>query len=408
MKTKQYLHIIWLMMALFIASNAWAHQIILGVDQGKYINFPKNAKYIYVDNPNLLKVELIKDKLYITARQKGATNININNNKDETIAKYHILSITSFDTIKSLISSVNSQVNIIMENNVVYIKGTTKHQKDKETIENIVVKEVFPLKVKNHIQVIPPKQIYLQVRVMSMSKSISDAFKPNSLFNYTSGDVFVDLAFFRNQINNVFSGVGASVNTDKFNMEQLLDLLESRGLVSTLSKPNLVTEIGESASFSSGGKFPFVVAQDNNVNTINLKEFGVQLSFLPKYIENSEVYLQINANISDLSANSFNQSVPIIDEKNINTNVHLPFGKSLAIGGLVEHKVEVSKSYHPIFTKIPIVGQLFRKADSGFAESEVIVLITPYIVNPATTSKFKHTQDYITISHQQRGYHVRQ
>jgi pilus assembly protein CpaC len=179
----------------------------------------------------------------------------------------------------------------------------------------------------------------------------------------------------------------------------IIQALESRNMLRTLAKPNLVTHSGKEAKFISGGEFPFPVSQQNNAITIEFKEFGVALLFTPLVQDGEMISLKVRPEVSSLDftqglvATGFR--IPVIRKNQAFTNVSLKDGESFAIGGLINNEVRQVVSKVPLLGDIPVLGALFRSTEFQNNESELLFMVTvklvkaPPVGSPATPDPTK-------------------
>jgi pilus assembly protein CpaC len=175
-----------------------------------------------------------------------------------------------------------------------------------------------------------------------------------------------------------------------------LDALDQEGLGTILAEPNLVAISGETASFLVGGEFPYPVPQDQNI-TIEFKQFGMSLSFTPTVLNSNMINLRVRPEVSELdNQNSISVpvgsgssvvSVPGLKTRRAETSVELGDGQSLAIAGLISSKIANSYSSLPGLDSIPILGALFRSTKFQRDQTELVIIVTPYVIKPASRTK---------------------
>ncbi len=175
------------------------------------------------------------------------------------------------------------------------------------------------------------------------------------------------------------------------NLGATIEALETRGLVETLAEPNVLAENGKQASFLAGGQFPYPVAQgagagSGAVITIQFKDYGVRLSFIPTITPRGTIHLQVAPEVSALDfADSVTISgftVPAITMRRVKTEVELQDGQSFAIGGLLDNTESETFLKIPFLGDIPILGRFFQSLQRTKNNTELIVIVTPEIVNP--------------------------
>ena len=170
----------------------------------------------------------------------------------------------------------------------------------------------------------------------------------------------------------------------------MIDALAAEGLVSILAEPNLTTVSGEPASFLAGGEFPIPVAQGSDRVSVEFRRFGVSLEFVPTVLSCDLINVRVKPEVSELSKNGAVQvsgfQIPAIATRKADTVVELASGQSFAIGGLIRRNFTTDINNVPWLGDIPILGALFRSSRFQKDESELVIIVTPYIVRPATTA----------------------
>ena len=175
------------------------------------------------------------------------------------------------------------------------------------------------------------------------------------------------------------------------NLGATIEALEARGVVQVLAEPNLLAENGHQASFLAGGEFPYPVVQGSsaggtNAVTIQFRQFGVRLNFIPKIMPSGAIRLQVAPEVSSLDyVNGITVSgftVPGISVRNVNTEVELAEGQSFAIGGLLDNRETQTMDKIPFIGDIPILGKFFQSRTLTKSNTELMVIVTPQIVRP--------------------------
>ena len=165
-----------------------------------------------------------------------------------------------------------------------------------------------------------------------------------------------------------------------------LDLGETTGLVTTLAEPTLTALSGETASFLAGGEFPIPISQSLGTVTIEYKQYGVGLAFTPTVLEDGRISMRVRPEVSELSTegairlNGFD--VPALTTRRAETTVELGSGQSFMIGGLLRNSGNNSIDRAPCLGNLPILGALFRSTSFRRNETELVIVVTPYLVRP--------------------------
>ncbi len=200
---------------------------------------------------------------------------------------------------------------------------------------------------------------------------------------------------------NQTAGGGVQWQSSNSRVQSVLRALEQDGLVHTLAEPNLTAISGETANFLAGGEFPVPVPQavsgTTTTVTIQFKPFGVGLAFTPVVLSEGRISLKVSTEVSELS----NQgavilsgfAIPALKVRRAETTVELPSGGSLAMAGLLSDQSKQALSGYPGLKNLPVLGALFRSRDFQKNETELVVLVTPYVVKPVARSKLAQPDD---------------
>ena len=170
-----------------------------------------------------------------------------------------------------------------------------------------------------------------------------------------------------------------------------LDLAERDGLVTTLSQPNLTALSGETAEFLAGGEFPIPLSQGLGTTTIEYKKYGVSLAYTPTVLSNGRISIRVRPEVSELSSqgaitlNGF--SVPALTVRRAETTVELGSGQSFMIAGLLSNNAQNTIDKAPGVGDLPILGNLFRSTEFRKGQTELVIVVTPYLVNPVDDSE---------------------
>ena len=185
--------------------------------------------------------------------------------------------------------------------------------------------------------------------------------------------------------NNGLSGGVTSGNTT---ISQAIRAMERDGLVRTLAEPNLTAVSGETAKFLAGGEYPIPVVDNTGKVSVNFKEFGVGVAFTPVVMSEGRISLRISTEVSELSDNGAvtlsSITIPALKKRQANSVVEMPSGGSLAIAGLISDDTRQNIDGFPGAKDVPIIGTLFRSRDFIRKETELVVIVTPYIVRPTS------------------------
>ena len=249
---------------------------------------------------------------------------------------------------------------------------------------------------------VKPQQVLLQVHVAEIARA---ALKELGFSFRALGQTFQGAAFPGNPFAVAIGTVGPVVANGLFGQTSpdfalagstiflssgnrdyagLIRAMSDRQVLRTLAKPNLITQSGKEAKFLSGGEFPYPVAQQNNAISIEFKEFGVGLVFLPVVVDGETINLRVRPEVSSLDFSQGLQSsgfnIPVIRKNEAATTINLKDGESFAIAGLINNEVRQAVAKIPVLGDIPILGALFRSTRFQNNETELLFLVTVKLV----------------------------
>jgi pilus assembly protein CpaC len=293
----------------------------------------------------------------------------------------------------------SENINVASENNLVVLRGTVKDLTDSDRAVQIASTAGKVINLM-YVDVPPtPQQILLKVRFASVDRSLEKQFginffstgATNTIGTVTTGQFtppvisnpavptttlsnLLNIFFFRPDLN-----LGATIQA-----------LEDQGLAQVLAEPNMLTEDGKQASFLAGGEYPYPVVQGTSGGSgtvsIQFKQFGIRLNFIPTITPRGTIRLQVAPEVSSLDfANGVTISgftVPGLDVRKVQTEVELGEGQSFAIGGLLDNREQKTFEKIPFIGSVPILGRFFQSIQKTRTNTELIVIVTPEIVQP--------------------------
>jgi pilus assembly protein CpaC len=198
--------------------------------------------------------------------------------------------------------------------------------------------------------------------------------------------------------NGAFSLL-AGFASKSWNLQFLLDALNQEGLLTTLAEPNLVALSGQTASFLAGGEFPIPVAQSLGVVGVEFKQFGVKLDFTPTVLNDHRISLKVRPEVSQIdtsaSVNTNGVLVPGLSVRRADTTVELGSGQSFAIAGLLQNNTSNIISQVPGLGSLPVLGKLFSSSNYQNNKTELVIIVTPYLVEPTNPDRLRSPLDSV-------------
>ncbi len=375
----------------------------LGKDKTMVLDLPRNARDILIGNPEIAEVVARSArKSYIIGKAFGSTNIiyfdarnhriaNIVINIEPDVAALSHLFDTKMPESRIHVEAING--NIVLSGRVrsaaqvgraVAIAGKYINPGSTSTKEQLDTKNVINMLTYN-----AREQVMLKVSIVEMQRNsvkqlgidlsaISNI--GSSIINFSNSNPFT--------LGNATGGLTGSF-TPSGSTSSVIKALESIGVVKTLAEPVLTAISGESANFLAGGEFPIPAGYDSDTHTVTVdyKPFGVGLTFTPVVLDRGRISLKVNTEVSEITSEgsfaiSTSISLPAIKVRRATTTVELPTGGSLVLAGLIQESTKKTISGIPFFKDVPILGSLFRSVDFINNETELVIIATPYLVDP--------------------------
>jgi pilus assembly protein CpaC len=299
---------------------------------------------------------------------------------------------------------VSGQVHNSMDADAV-VQAITPYLADKEVLIN-------------RMTVDRPLQVQLRVRITEVDRNVTQQlginwqslgnaagnfygglFSGRSIYNLSqpitsaSGSTSYPVNLPSNNAFSIFGGF----KTNNVDIRALIDALNQEGLLTVLAEPNLVALSGQTASFLAGGEFPIPVSQTNGAISVEFKQFGVKLDFTPTVLNDNRISLKVRPEVSQIdstaSVTTNGVTVPGLSVRRADTTVELGSGQSFAIGGLLQSNTSDLVSQVPGVGSIPILGKLFSSTNYQNNKTELVIMVTPYIVEPTDPAKLRTPLD---------------
>lgn len=364
-----------------------SERMTLTVNTSRIIEFPFEVPKMLVNNPEMVRVVPLSPKsVQVSAIKSGVTQLNVWNS-DEEITSVDLIIIGDVRELEMVLKTEfpDAALKLRPLNNSLYISGFVPRASDVSQV-SLIAKDYFP-KVINNMTVGGVQKILLHVKAMEVSRTklrslgvdwaviTEDAFLSQSVSGLLAITEPGDIIPKGSGTNNFLIDSG---DTQFFGF---LEALRKDDLVKLLSEPTLTTVSGRAAKFNVGGEVPVPVPQAQGVTTIQYKEFGTSVDFVPIVLGNGNIRLEVKAAVSEVdpSLSTFiaGGSVPGFRQRYADTGVEMKSGQTLAIAGLVYNKVETSTRGTPWLMDVPWVGAAFRRNSEKVNEVELVILVTP-------------------------------
>lgn len=375
--------------------------LAVSVNEGKKLELPGPADTVFVATPEIADVQVITPtSIMVYGRKPGETTITASKKDGTVLLERRILVEKDLGKLQNVLGKMMPRIQALPVPGGIVLQGQADSSLEAADAQRIASKFLSRDKdeVINRLKVSGSEQIQLRVRVAEVNKSVNKVFGINwdavsLLGNFTLG--LQQGASFFNRASNGFTRVqndgamfGGYNSGSKIQINGLIDALAEDGLVSVLAEPSLTAKSGETATFLSGGEFPVPVPQQNGAITVIFKPYGVSLSFTPTVIGRDRISVQVRPEVSELTtAGSItlnNVTIPALITRRAETTVELGSGQTFAIGGLIRSTQNNDIRKFPFLGDMPVLGALFRSTQFRNNQSELVILVTPYIVHPSS------------------------
>jgi pilus assembly protein CpaC len=399
--------------------------LLLAVGESRVVNLPANLSDVVIANPDVLDVHVRSQRqIYLIAKAPGETNVFVTTSDGQMLYANAVRvgnNLTSLDQMLKL-AMPDADVQISTMNGMVLLTGTVAAPEDSAEAERLV--QAFSGKdmtVVSRLRTATPLQVNLQVRIAEVNKNfvksiglnlinsqrlvsgflfgigqgnpgsisyvpVADPNTGKVLVDPNTGRAVVDTNY---KFNYQSAGLtlGGAGHIAGMDLMGTLDLAETQGLAATLANPNLTALSGETASFLAGGEIPIPISQGGNSGiSVEYKQYGVSLAFTPTVLADGRISMRVRPEVSQLDDGSAVKlsgfAIPGVSTRRAETTIELGSGQSFMIGGLLSSNSGNSASKAPFLGDIPILGNLFKSQQWRRQETELVIIVTPYLVRP--------------------------
>jgi pilus assembly protein CpaC len=362
----------------------------LGLSKSAVIKLPANAKEVIVGDSAVVDVVLRqKDKAYFFARAVGQTNIFFFDADGQEILHLDLEVALDSKGLRQLLdrSIPGNSIQIDSTGRNIVLKGSVANAAEAKMAEDLASRFASnsgaegESAVVNLLQIAQGSQVTLKVRVVELKRTVLKQLGVNLGAEVSIGSVNVDLL---NRTTSVDNSVLNSIFSDQ-GITMQIEALEEQGLAKTLAEPTLTAISGAPASFLAGGQYPYRVCNLNDEQTVEFCEiqfepYGVSLSFTPTVLSENRIALNIATEVSELGERVLGN--PAIDTRKAQTSVEIPSGGSLMMAGLIKDVSTQKLRGTPGLRTLPVLGALFSSRDYQQNQTELVVIVTPYIAEP--------------------------
>lgn len=426
-------------------------EVALSVGRGQLVTLPTAVADVWTSNGDVADVYVSSPRqIHLFGKAAGEATVFATTASGQVVYATNVrigANINSLDRMLKL-AMPEAAITATTMNGLVLLTGTVAAPSDGEEAERLVKAFLGDnIDVISRLKTATPLQVNLQVKIAEVSRSLSKEIAVNltsrdqtnglragiiqgrnfgtigtqdlsslpkldasSLYGLPAGTLSLPFDPVSGQFITRgasalnFAGLGAGKTTLGFlgslfglDIGGALDLAEKNGLVSTLAEPNLTALSGETASFLAGGEFPIPISQSLGTISIEYKQYGVSLAFTPTVLADGRISMRVRPEVSQLSSegavvlNGF--SVPAFTTRRSETTVELGSGQSFMIAGLLQNSNVNSIDKTPGLGDVPVLGALFRSTGYRRNQTELMIIVTPYLVKPVSANDIKLPTD---------------
>lgn len=418
-------------------SSTQDNAILMSVGGSRVVNLGSAMSDVVIADPDVVDVHVrSQNQLYLIAKKAGETTVFATAKNGKVLFSGTVRvgnNLTSIDDMLRL-AMPGAEIAVNKMNGMVLLTGTIQAPEDAAEAERLtqafVGKDVT---VVSRLRMATPLQVMLQVKIAEVTKDVGHKIGMNitglgtgsgSFSGYinradrnfvTDGDFSpltpaanITRQWTFNSPTDGSTSLGFVAKLLGMDVAAALDLAESSGLATTLAQPNLTSLSGETASFLAGGEYPYTVNNGpSSGNSIEFKQYGVQLAFTPTVLADGRISLRVRPTVSSLDF-SVNASIPALKSRTAETTVELGSGQAFMIAGLLNAETSNGVDKVPGLGDIPILGSLFKSRSFQRNETELVIVVTPYLVKPMNAQDVRLPTDGYRNATQLQGLLLQQ
>ena len=383
--------------------------------RGRLVTLAQPMSDLFVANPDIADVQVRSPtQLYVFGRKTGETTVSATNKAGQVLYAATVRVGTNQDSVQAMLSLAMPEARVVATpmNGLVLLTGTVAAPADAAEAERLTQAFVGPdTKVLSRLKTATPLQVMLQVRIAEVSRSfvknigVNLRTQPQTVGNpsfagvsgspgsitYNAGTGGKTSTFTEGAQRATLALAGHALGADFLST---LEAGETIGQVSTLNNQTLSALSGETASLLAGGQIPIPVSQGLGAVSIEYKNYGVSLAFSPTVLADGRISMRVRTEVSQLSSAGATQingtTIPALTTNSVETSTELGSGESMPIGGLLSNSHDNNIAKTPALGDLPILGALFRSNGWKRNETELMIVITPYLVHPIVNQADVH------------------
>lgn len=393
--------------------HARGNFLALGVGKSIVVDLPRDAKDVLIANPAIANAVVRSTRrAYLIGVKAGQTNIVFFDEAGQQIAAYDIEVALDAVGVRAAIQRLapTSQVKVDAIGDSIVLSGAVGSAAEAQHIFDTAARMVGDAnKVVNGLTIRDREQVMLKVTVAEIQRNTLKQLG----VDLNGSNINVGSAVVNFDNNNPFSAQNTLISNSSVRpsftlpnggtVNATIRAMEQAGVMRTLAEPNLTAISGETAKFLAGGEFPIPAGQSCDANTgqcqiqIQFKQFGVALEFTPVVLSEGKMSLRVATEVSELSSEGAirlsNVTIPALRVRRANSTVELPSGGSLVLAGLLQEQTKQNINGLPGLKNLPVLGALFKSRDYLNGQTELMIMVTPYVVKATSQQNLVRPTD---------------
>lgn len=369
-----------------------------------------DATSVFVADPDVADVHVPSPRvLLVLGKKAGTTTLYALGANNAELLRRTVSVGQDLDSLRRMVAARFPDMNLRIDAGPgsLQLSGEARNADDANAVVQMVTPYLADKQVLvNRMTISRPLQVQLRVRITEVDRNVTQqlginwqslgAPGANWLTGIFSGRQILNTATTPASVNlpsgNAFSLL-TSFTSHRLSLQAMIDVLNQEGLLTVLAEPNLVALSGQTASFLAGGEFPIPISQIDGAITVEFKQFGVKLDFTPTVLNDRRISLKVRPEVSQLdtsaSITTNGIAIPGLSVRRADTTVELASGQSFAIAGLLQTNTTDIVSQVPGLGSLPVLGKLFSSTNYQNNKTELVIIVTPYLVEPTDPSKLR-------------------
>jgi pilus assembly protein CpaC len=350
---------------------------------------------IVIGDPEIANVNPLTDRsFYVLGNNLGTTGIALFDENKQLVGTVDIEVTLDTDRLATSIKQnvPGTDIKVSSANGRVVLSGSADDAVAVEKANKIATRFSGEEEVINSVDITSSQQVQLNVRFVEINRQVGKELGTKIGVAYINGDSAIRFNSSPSATTNVPAAeLIGSLLSNGVAIDVAIKALEERGVARRLAEPNLIARSGEKASFLAGGEFPIPVAQSQDQITVEYKKYGVSLDFTPTVLKDGLVSLKIVPEVSSVDPSASYHigdiSIPGFVVRRAETSVDLKSGQSFMVAGLLQTQTDMNLQGIPGLARLPVLGLLFSSKAYQKHETDLVIIITPYLVKPIDPSK---------------------